>query len=85
MSMSNFAPQEISTPYHFEIAQDKRGYWVAKDDGGLVGGVFRSREDALHFAFFEAAGDSARVRVLPAGGPPVGAPSCGGTSNKNRH
>ena len=85
MSVSNFVPQEISTPYHFEIAQDKRGYWVAKDDRGLIGGVFRSRKDALHFALFEAAGDSARVRVLPADGPPVDAPSCGGNSNKDRH
>jgi len=85
MSASNFEPQEISTPYHFEIVQDKRGYWVAKDDRVLVGGVFRSRKDALHFALFEAAGDSARVRVLPADGAPVDAPSGGGTSNKDRH
>jgi hypothetical protein len=85
MNMPNFAPHEISTPYHFEIAQNKRGYWVAKDDRGLIGGVFRSRKDALHFALFEAAGDSARVRVLPADGPPVDAPSCGGNSNKDRH
>jgi hypothetical protein len=83
--MPNFAPQEISTPYHFEIAQNKRGYWVAKDDGGLIGGVFGSRKDALHFALFEAAGDSARVRVLPADAVPVDAPSCDGNSNKNRH
>jgi hypothetical protein len=47
MSMPNFVPHEISTPYHFEIAQNKRGYWVAKDDRGLIGGVFRSRKDAL--------------------------------------
>jgi hypothetical protein len=86
MSASNFEPQEISTPYHFEIVQDKRGYWVAKDDAGLIGGVFRSRKDALHFALFEAAGDSARVRVLPAVGVPVRAPSSSSTSRKRgRH
>jgi hypothetical protein len=66
VSMSSFEPQAILTPYHFEIAQNRRGYWVAKDDEGLIGGVFRSRKDALRFALFEAAGESAHVRVLPA-------------------
>ncbi len=63
--MSNFSPQAILTPYHFEIAQNGRGYWVARDDEGLIGGVFRSQKDALRFALFEAAGESAHVRVLP--------------------
>jgi hypothetical protein len=64
--MSSFMPQPIATRYHFDIAQNPRGYWVAKDDGGLIGGVFRSRKDAVRFALFEAAGESAHVRVLPA-------------------
>ncbi len=63
--MSNFAPKAILTLYHFEIAQNRRGYWVARDDDGLIGGVFRSQKDALRFALFEAAGESAHVRVLP--------------------
>ena len=84
MSMSNFAPQEISTPYHFVITQDKRGYWVAKDDQGLIGGVFRTQKDALRFALFEATGDSAHVRVLPAGGAPDHAPFGGANRNKGR-
>ena len=40
--MSSFAPSHVSTPYHFEIAQNARGYWVAKDKEGLIGGVFRT-------------------------------------------
>jgi hypothetical protein len=64
-SMSSFAPQAVFTPHHFEITEDERGYWVAKDKEGLVGGVFRSRKDALRFALFEVDGDSACVRVLP--------------------
>jgi hypothetical protein len=64
--MSSFVPHAVSTPYHFDIAQNRRGYWVAKDSGGLIGGVFRSRKDAIRFALFEAAGESAHVRVLPA-------------------
>jgi len=73
--MSNFVPQAVLTPYHFEIAQNGRGYWVATDNEGLIGGVFRSRKDALRFALFEAAGDSARVRVFLMDGAPVRAPS----------
>ena len=51
--------------HHFEIAENGRGYWVAQDREGLIGGVFRTQKDALRFALFEAAGDSACVRMLP--------------------
>jgi hypothetical protein len=64
-SMASFAPQPVLTPRHFEIAENGRGYWVAKDKEGLIGGVFRSQKDALRFALFEVAGDSARIRLLP--------------------
>ena len=63
--MSSFVPLPISTPNHFEIAQNGRGYWVAKDKEGLIG-VFRTQKDALRFALFEVGGDSACVKVLPA-------------------
>ena len=66
--MSTFAPRLALAPHHFEIAQDGRGYWVAKDKAGLVGGVFRTQKDALRFALFEVAGDSACVRVIPSDG-----------------
>ena len=64
--MSSFAPRPVLTPHHFEIVENGRGYWVAQDREGLIGGVFRTQKDALRFALFEAAGDSACVRVLPA-------------------
>ena len=63
--MASFAPRAVFTAHHFEITQNGRGYWVAQDREGLIGGVFRSQKDALRFALFEA-GDSACVRVLPA-------------------
>jgi hypothetical protein len=63
--MSSFAPQAVLTPHHFEIAENARGYWVAKDKEGLIGGVFRTQKDALRFALFEVAGNRAYVRVLP--------------------
>jgi len=64
--MSNFVPQPVSTPHHFEIAENRRGYWVAQDKEGLIGGIFRTQKDAIRFALFEVGGDSACVRVLPA-------------------
>jgi hypothetical protein len=83
--MSSFAPRAISTSHHFDIAENGRGYWVAKDNEGLIGGVFRSQKDALRFALFEAAGDSARVRVLPADSALVRAPSSSTSSKRDRH
>ena len=62
--MSSFAPYTVFTPRHFEVTENGRGYWVAKDKEGLIGGVFRSQRDALRFALFEVAGDCARVQVL---------------------
>jgi hypothetical protein len=69
--MSTFTPLRVSTPHHFEIAQNGRGYWVAKDKEGLIGGVFRTQKDALRFALFEVGGDSACVKVLPEDSPPI--------------
>jgi hypothetical protein len=63
--MSSFAPLPVSTPHHFEIAQNGCGYWVAKDKEGLIGGVFRTQKDAYRFALFEVGGNSACVRVVP--------------------
>ena len=60
--MSNFVLQ----PHHFEISENRRGYWVAQGKEGLIGGVFRTQKDAIRFALFEVGGDSACVRVLPA-------------------
>ncbi|MBV9686607.1 MAG: hypothetical protein JO096_05295 [Alphaproteobacteria bacterium] len=59
-----FAPAPVLTAHHFEVSENSRGYWVAQDEEGLVGGVFRTRKDALRFALFEAAGDSACVEVI---------------------
>ena len=71
MSMSSFAPSHVSTPYHFEIARNARGYWVAKDKEGLIGGVFRTQKDALRFALFEVGGDSSCVQLIPADSTPI--------------
>src|SRR5947209_19208939 len=61
--MTSFAPTAALTLHHFEVSENGRGYWVAKDKEGLIGGVFRTQKDALRFALFEAGGDSACVQV----------------------
>jgi len=63
--MSTFSPVAVLTLHHFEVRENRRGYWVAKDREGLIGGVFRTQKDALRFALFEAAGDSTCVKVIP--------------------
>ncbi|HEY1431148.1 MAG TPA: hypothetical protein VGF39_05910 [Stellaceae bacterium] len=72
--MRSFAPQPVLTPHYFEIVQNGRGYWVAKEKEGLIGGVFRTQKDAVRFALFEVAGDSTCVRVFPVNGPVDGTP-----------
>ena len=69
--MSTFAPRPVLPLHHFEIARNPRGYWVAKDVEGMIGGVFRTQKDALRFALFEVGGDSACVHVLPAESTPI--------------
>jgi hypothetical protein len=62
--MSSFAPQAVLAVHHFEVSPNGRGYWIAEDKEGLIGGVFRSQRDALRFALSEVAGDNTCVRVL---------------------
>jgi hypothetical protein len=80
--MPSFAPQPIRTGYHFQIAQDELGYWVAREKEGLIGGIFRTQKDALRFALFETAGDNTYVRVLPVDGS-LRAPSVNGSKQKS--
>jgi hypothetical protein len=63
--MSPFQPRRVAMPHHVEVAEDGHGHWLAKDTEGLVGGLFRTRRDALRFAMLEAEGDAACVCVLP--------------------
>ncbi|GLS46372.1 hypothetical protein [Methylobacterium brachythecii] len=37
----------------FVVGQDASGRWVAVETHGLGGGLFRSREDAVHYALAE--------------------------------
>lgn len=61
--MADVAAYPVQEAHDFEIVQDGNGHWVARDRDGLIGGVFRTRKDAVRFALFEAGGDPARVHV----------------------
>ena len=38
---------------HFIVGQDPHGFWLAIETHNLAGGLFKSREDAIHFVDFE--------------------------------
>lgn len=37
----------------FVVGQDAQGRWLALEDHGLAGGIFRDRQGALRYAAFE--------------------------------
>jgi hypothetical protein len=53
---------------HFVVAQNAHGYWVAREERGLIEGVFVNQRDAIRFALFETGNRSASVA---AGGQPT--------------
>jgi len=63
--MSSFVPHAIPASHHFQVSVNERGYWVAEDREGLIGGVFRTQKDAIRFALNEAAGETECVKILP--------------------
>jgi hypothetical protein len=48
-------------PHQFDITRGARGLWNVTARDGLIGGVFRTRKDAIRFAVFEADGNKACV------------------------
>lgn len=64
MSYSLPPPDEQKLP-EFTIWNDGRGRWLAHEAGGLVGGWFVRRKEAVRFALHEATGDPQRVHVVP--------------------
>ena len=47
-------PRPSSGMVHFDIGRDGDGFWVAIARQGQCGGLFRTIDDALHFASREA-------------------------------
>lgn len=42
-----------SQPRSFRIGRNREGLWVAVEATGVAGGIFTSRDAALHYAAFE--------------------------------
>ena len=51
------------TQPHFLVGRDSRGQWVVRDQRASRGGLFKSRAEALQFAFRER-GEAAGAVVL---------------------
>jgi hypothetical protein len=49
----------------FRIGRDSGGHWVVQDDGGLCGGLFVNREEAVKFALFENGRNRASIAMIP--------------------
>jgi hypothetical protein len=46
------------------VGRNRRGAWVALDTNGLAGGIFVSRDAALHYAEFESDHRPGAVRLV---------------------
>ncbi len=66
--MAQFVPIGATLPAQaedrkaFVVAQNARGYWVARERRGLIEGVFLSECEAIHFALLKMA---AAIRRRP--------------------
>ena len=49
----------------FMIGKDSHGHWVVQDQGGLNGGLFINRAQALKFALFENGNRKDAVVTVP--------------------
>ena len=45
------------------IGQDRKGHWIVKDAQSLCGGLFASKDAAIHFARFESADRQSTIRL----------------------
>ncbi len=51
----------------FTVGRDQSGCWVVQDRDELVGGIFRDRASAVHFALFESDHQPGAVCCVPDG------------------
>ncbi len=48
----------------FLVGQDRSDHWLALETHGLAGGIFSTRDAALHYAVFESNHRPDAVRVI---------------------
>jgi hypothetical protein len=67
--MSNFfnGNRAVGDSIRFTVGRDDDGRWVVVDRDGLVGGLFRDRAAAVHFAMFESSHEPGAVCCVPDG------------------
>lgn len=51
----------------FVVGRARNGCWVVNDRDGRIGGIFRDRASAVHFAMFESDHQPGAVCCLPDG------------------
>lgn len=49
---------------HFSVGRDREGHWLALESTGRSGGIFASRQAAVHYATMETERRPGAVRVL---------------------
>jgi hypothetical protein len=54
---ADLAQGRCPQPHQFDIARGGHGLWRVEDREGLIGGIFRTRKDAMRFALGETDGD----------------------------
>jgi len=65
MFRSFHASLSKSRPARFTVGRDHHGWWVVRDDAGLVGGLFCNKDAALQFAQDECARSASALRIAP--------------------
>ncbi len=61
--MAKATARAIAKAVQFVVGRDPAGGWVVVEAGGRGGGLFRSREAAVHYAEFESGHRPGAVRV----------------------
>jgi hypothetical protein len=49
----------------FRVGQDREGHWLVVESNGASGGIFTSRDAALHYAAFETGHMPGAITVSP--------------------
>lgn len=70
MLMGKALKQDIDHAFsgvRFTVGRDENGCWIVDDHDGVVGGIFRDRASAVHFAMFESDHQPGAVCCVPDG------------------
>ena len=57
--------EPLSRFRRFLVGRDSCGRWIARDQRGLCGGLFVSRDEAIRFAMFESGCRPQAVIMVP--------------------